>query len=492
MKKKYILIQIILILGVNVQAEIWPSFSIVELAIKSDRIVEAKYLTTVENKSKFLIQDIANKKAKVDTLILKDLDQYFYNLTGLENSESLILFLNKNNKEELTWSGIRILIDNKIHFPVQNINPGKYTLGSSRDSINWNELKTNITEIQKRINHIKKLKKKKDNEQLLIWIEEQDTTLTARGGLNDNKGWGSFGWDVFKWITEKNIASDTWKASILFRQIHLPHEIEWLGLTGLLSDYNGTSFKSYNEIDFLISVALSDSTSIIDKRQSLTFLTLASRKVYENNYPIPETKKLNKQRLKQKLIRDQILPLLENPNLKRFAFQVIRGLSNPMDGNLNHRIDLEVLSLIEKYYQNERPSEYKSDLAEFIVHNSEKEDWKKISQCDEKIFVDLYQVYVHTNQTELTFGINYNYGKQSIIELPIVIIEDSNSKLKVLKEITNNFKLPYHNWEGVRYITLDLKELMSGEYKVYVEGKAGEESQYAWKSEYGEFILKRK
>ncbi len=129
MKKKYILIQIILILGVNVQAEIWPSFSIVELAIKSDRIVEAKYLTTVENKSKFLIQDIANKKAKVDTLILKDLDQYFYNLTGLENSESLILFLNKNNKEELTWSGIRILIDNKIHFPVQNINPGKYTLG---------------------------------------------------------------------------------------------------------------------------------------------------------------------------------------------------------------------------------------------------------------------------------------------------------------------------------------------------------------------------
>ena len=352
MKKIFIIIQFFLLITINANASIWFNFSIVELVIQSDKIVKAKYISTINNKSKFLIHDINSKINSFDTLTLLDLDQSFYSLKAFENSDSLILFLSKNDMKELTWYGMRILIDDKKYFPVQNINPDKLTMGESRDSISWTELTINIIETQKRINHIKKLKKRKDNEQLLTWIEEQDSILTEKGGLNENKGWGSFGWDVFKWITEKNIASDTWKASILFRQIHLPHEVEWLGFTGLLSDYNGTSFKSYIDINFLVEISLDESIKMIDRRQALTYLSLASRKVYENNYPIPETETLNKQKKYQRSIRNQILPLLDNESLKTFAFQVVRGMSNPMDGILEHRIDLEVLPVIKEYYKN--------------------------------------------------------------------------------------------------------------------------------------------
>jgi len=119
---------------------------------------------------------------------------------------------------------------------------------------------------------------------------------------------------------------------------------------------------------------------------ALIYLKLASRKVYENNYPIPESHNLKEQIDKQTSIRNKILPLLNNEELKLYAFGVVRGMSNPMDGILEHRIDLEILPIIKHLYKNETPGDYKSELAEFIVHNSSKEEWKILSNCDEKIF----------------------------------------------------------------------------------------------------------
>lgn len=488
MRKNKIIILCLLLVGSAIKAEIWPTLSIVELAIRSDKIVEAKYLGTDESKSRFLIQDLQKQPAKIDTITLFNLDRYFYDLNGIQNADSIILYLTEENTST-SWSGLRVLKDNMTYVPFQNMNPGKFVLGLSRDSLNWNELKRNIIESKKRIDYVKELEKTKDNRELLKWIQEHGNEFILRGGINENMGWGSYGWDVFKWITENNEAKSTWKASKLFKEIHFPNEEDWLGFTGLLGDENGTSFKTYEEINFLIETALDESIRLIDRRQALVYLKSASRKVYENNYPIPESQILNNQKEKQRLIRNQILPLLKNDGLKRFAFQVIRGMSNPMDGILEHRIDLEILPTIEKIYQNETPGDYKSELAEFIVYNSSKEKWKILSNCDEKIFVDLYQVYVDTNKNILRFGINYDYGKEQFHDKPKVVVVNRITKEIAMEIEYSNFNLPYNRWNGVRYLETSIEGLTSGLYKVYTTGKAGEKSEFNWVSEYGEFRI---
>jgi len=490
---KYILTLILLIHAIIGHCGILPTFSIVELAIRSDRIAVSTFLNKKDSDTKFLINDINNSYGKPDTLVLQNLDQFFYDLSYFEQADSILIFLTNNQNGELTWSGMRLLKDDTIYLPVQNINPGKYTFGVPRDINSWAELVKIVVEVEKRVNYVKQIKKEKDNRKLFKWIEKDSQELaipSIMNGSNKNIGWGSFGWDVFKWITENNIASDTWNASKLFRKIHCSDEKEWLGYTGILTDENGTSFTSYKDIKFLVKESLKNSNSVVERKQALIYLKLASRKVYENNYPIPEQHKLNEQRDKQTSIRNKILPLLNNEELKRYAFGVVRSMSNPMDGNLEHRIDLEILPTIEHLYKNETPGDYKSELAEFIVHNSSKEEWKILSNCDEKIFVDLYQVYVDTIQNVLTFGINYDYGKEQIRENPIVVVENIKTKQIVREQESSGFKVPYNSWNGVRYIEISIEGLTSGTYKVYTKGKAGENSKFNWISEYGEFQVK--
>ena len=145
--------------------------------------------------------------------------------------------------------------------------------------------------------------------------------------------------------------------------------------------------------------------------------------------------------------------------------------------------------IAEKIYQNETPGDYKSELAEFIVHNSSKEKWKILSNCDEKIFVDLYQVYVDTNKNILRFGINYDYGKEQIHDKPKVVVVNIITKEIAIEIEYSNFNLPYNRWNGVRYLETSIEGLTSGLYRVYTTGKAGEKSEFNWVSEYGEFRI---
>lgn len=471
----------LLIICADIKAEIWPTLSIVDLAINSDRIVEAKHLETVGGESKFLVRELNNLNSNQDTIILKNLDRYFYNLENFEKAEDIILYLTKGSNSEISWSGIRVLINNRIHFPVQNMNPGKFVFGQSKDSLSWTQLKKNILESQQRINHVKEIKKLNDSKKLLKWIEEHSEQLTIKGGLNENKGWGTYSWEVFKWVTKNNESASTWKAPRLFKKIHFENEKEWLGFTGLLNDENGTSFKTYEEIDFLIETSLDESNKMIDRRQALVYLKSASRKVYENNYPIPEPHILNNQKKKQRSIRNKVLPLLENDGLKRFAFEVVSVMSNPMDGILEHRIDLSALQIIIDYYKNEEAGEFKSEIAYFIVHNSTNEQWKQISGCDQKIYIDIYSLRIDLINNYLSFWIRKRYGKEHFSDKPLVEIRDIKTDRVMHSEIFMGSKLSKY-YGGGQKIIIDELDLSEGDYELQLRGKAGDKSQYSWQT----------
>lgn len=502
-KKRIILILVLVIILNHLQAGIFPTLSIVELSIKSDKVLEVKYLSNSNGIYKFYGHEINSNKPFLDTFEIDGLeriystgtDEFQRKTVGFEQAESIMVYISidKKGKYNATFSGFRLLVSGKILVPFQYEIPGKFTFSPLNDTMSWSNLKQRIESVDNRIRAIQEIRNLEDsvvrNQLLFQWLAANRQEFGKRCGLNEDCGWGSIEYDIFKRITEANISKDTWLASKLFREVRFPIEVDWIGYTGILDDYGSKSFATYADIDFLTSTALNELNLTIDRKQALSFLVGACRKVYENNYPIPSASILKFQKAKQKEIRDKIIPLLSNENFKLFAFKIVSALSNPMDGILEHRIDLEALQLIKRIYLNEVPSEYKSNLAYFIVHNSTQEEWKEFVGNDLRIFMDLYHVSVDTTQLTLSFGINYNYGKETIKEVPFIIIENMVNGNAVYKELALNIRLPYESWKGFEYLKVDISSFEAGTYKVYLIGKAGENNEGFWKSEYGTFQL---
>jgi len=505
---KSILVLIYFICSFIVKAEEYPTFSIVELSFYADTVVEARFLKKVNEDYLFLIGKF-NQDKNYDTLTISRINELFdesvdnhsywfpRQYVTFETCDKLLIYLSRNSSNALVpvFSGYRLLKDNFIYAPFQPENPGKFSFAKSAENISWDELLTRVQRVNTRIQNVKKIKNISDphlrNHKLFNWIDQNKSSFGKNCVLDDDCGWGSIEWEVFEWITEVNIAQDTWNASQLFREVNSQSDVKWIRDERILRDVNDKSFTTYDDIDFLLNISLDVNKTIDERYQALQYLCPASRKVYEDNYPkIPDSNTLAFQNRKQKSIRADLMPLLNDVNLKEPAFQVIKGLSNPIYGHLNHRIDLEVMPIIIRLYKREKPSKYRSELAEFIVRNVKKTEWKKLTNCEENIFVDLNQLYVDIKHSTLALGILYNYGKEPINEIPIIEIQDLASKKLVLQINSHEFKLPYEKSNGQRELSVDIKGLDKGKYKVYVKGKAGEESIYNWVSEYGEFEIK--
>ncbi len=489
---KYFLFIFLLGSGTSFKAEIKFTHSIVDLAIYSDRIVEAKYIETNGNETKFLIKDILSQSSKYDTLILKNLDNIFYHLDHFKNAHSLVLFLAKDDKNglHLVSSGVRLLMGSKIFSPFQSKNPGKYGFNIAQsDTIKnkdiWPRYLLTLNNVNKRIQYLKNLKNIQDlklrNKELFKWIDSNKGGMGKNCGFNDDCGWGYFEFEIFKWITEANIANDTWRASELYRKINSKAEIESRHEDQILVDGDRSSFKNYKEIDFLFSKITSNKSSIVEKKQALSYLT---RAVYcMLNYPslIQEYE----QKEIQKTIHSYILPLMGNPEMKAQEFNVIRYMSDPTDGYLDYKVDLEIIPLITEFYLKELPSQYKTELANFIVHNVNKAEWKKLTNCDEKMYYQIYGVYFDEKNNTLSFNIKHEFGKELIKEKPQVEIINSISNKVVLIEEVSKFNIePYREVIESKIKNLNLDK---GDYKVHVFGKAGENSEYHWETEFVSF-----
>lgn len=102
----------------------------------------------------------------------------------------------------------------------------------------------------------------------------------------------------------------------------------------------------------------------------------------------------------------------------------------------------------------------------------------------------LYHIQYRPPDTTITFGINYNFGREPMNELPKVQFQkigDGDANEVLIKEISSSFRLPYNNHNGVRYLTLDISEFSNGEWEFRALGTAGSENQYVWVSEFGRF-----
>jgi len=463
----------LVIIGNQLYADEQPTWSIVHLAELTDTVVEAKIININDEHYTMLIKDL-KKESFSDTIVIKVSESY-YETESIRTSDLLIIYTSLFSKgirrDTLTGGTFRLLKDGKILTPWQIENPGKVSFGgSTKDTLSWNAFKGRILAVNKRIKNVYKYNDISDrsikNKLLLKFLEDNIEAFNKRCGVNEDCGWGFLEEKVFRWITQSGIAEDTWKSTELYRSIYYEKQKGYRESPGLIYDEGGSSFRSKEDEDFLISIASSKSTSLIEKKQALFFLKTA------------------KPRLDN--IKDKILPLLNDLELRQLAIEVINEPRSE-----GEKISKTIRQTLKTEYNNAIPGEYKNEIGKYLGRTCTKEEWKEISGSDENLAFYLYSIRVDTSSNVLSFRMYYDSNKKNrdaIYEMqpfPKLIIENSYNSDVVYEYIFREERLK--SWSvGFR---VPLENLNKGEYHFYVEGKAGKDAEYKWKSIKGKFKI---
>ncbi len=503
MNIKTILLPILIFLTSSLKAEELPLSTIVDLSIFSDRVLEAIFLKKEGSTYTFLTKDIHSVGQFTDTLKLENIKSFCSDAptnsrsntkgAGFTNCEKLILYFSDFEGESILV-GARLLKDEKIYTPFQIENPGGYSFAPFLTNLDWGVFKKRVIKVHQRITAIKNIRDLQDsekrNEGLFNWIEQFKNTFYKTCEFDSDCGWGMFEWQVFEWITIRENSKDTWRASQLFRSVKSE---ETNGMT-LLREKKGSSFRSYKDIDFLMNIASDSKRTLGERTQALVFLSPAVDIVYDNNDPLVDSTNFAFQVTKQKNIRQSAFELMEHPDLRYHALQVVKNLTNPKSYGLRHRTDASHLPQVIQHYEELKDIDfatayYKSDLAYFIARNSSEKQWRDLNGSDANILMDVKQMHVDSTRKTISISVLYSYGKRVVNEIPTVVI----TSLVDGKEFSfrEGFELRTPWTYGSRYIKMNYKSmgLEKGDYTCHLTGRAGEENELFWKSKFSNFSI---
>ncbi len=491
----------------QVFAEVVISLPIVELVSNSEKIVQAKFLLQDNDIHVFLSKDIHSQSGFNDTLRIRlnidtlDDGNLPYNqwYNDLKSADEIIIFISEftDSISVPFYSGFRFFISDTFtsYPPNTHLSNNFYEPASTKAQ--WDEFINRIINIKSRVDSVFRLNQlttpKKRNKALFKWLEENKNEFNIRCLPNEDCGWGFLHFTVLEWIVEREIIQDTWRASQVYREIQCKGETNYEDCASIYGISEDSTFLSMGGIEFLLDKSLNKNLSIIERRQALAFLSNAVRFIYfRNNSIITNFSDTEYQAKKQSELLDLVMPLMYDEELEFYAFRVISKLSNPMDGNLSHRINLKKLPELVLIYQKLqfKPSKLRDDLSYFLAFNSTREEWKEISSNDQRILMNLYHVYYDTLNQRINFNINYNFGTGKIHSIPKVKfekIENGNiTDFKILN-IENNLHLPLENWRGATEIKVEISNLANGTWRFHAFGSAGDVGQYSWGSEGGTF-----
>ena len=443
------------------------------LAELADTVIEAKIIRTEGEYYTMRIKDL-EKDVFSDTIVMKVSESY-YKTDPIKNSDLLIvytkLFSNGLRLDTLSGGTFRVLKNGKIFTPFQIENPGKVGFyGPEKDSVTWSDFKKRIVSVNKRIkkiynyNDIEDVSRK--NQLLIHWIEQNQHSFGQDCGWNDDCGWGFLEERVFRWISKGNIAEDTWKAAELYRNIYFERQQKTWASSGLMHDQDGSSFKAKEDKAFLISKATSETVDLIERKQALFFLKTAKPSLHD--------------------IKTSILPLLRDSELRQLSIELINEPRSDEE-----EISLVLRSTMITEYHNATPGDFKNEIGKYLGRTCTEEAWKQISGSDVNLVLYLYSIRVDKNSNRLQFTLNCDYNNKTrdnrnLMEAyPTIIVESTHNAQEVFRKKLENQKLK--SWSA--YFKVDIASLAKGEYQFYLEGKAGDQAQYRWKSIQGMFTI---
>ena len=206
------LILFMTISSLPVHAEIRESFSLIDLCIMSDKIIEAKYIADDNKNYTFIYRELGSDKAMVDTFVFNNIDafietnesryyhKYIVDDSGIrkaltiKNSDAVIFFvtISEGGDVKPINSGYRVIKNDLVYYPHLVVEPGEHTFRKS--NIHIEQFKRSIELSKAKCKEIVDLMNIDDKEQqkdkVEQWILRNSEALFVRSGLNDHLGWG--------------------------------------------------------------------------------------------------------------------------------------------------------------------------------------------------------------------------------------------------------------------------------------------------------------
>lgn len=495
-----------LCLGVShlAKGEMLPHQYLRALAVSSDLIVMVRPVPgdslperqaqDWSHQTAFDVEEVLKGDAKLAGTRLRVRDRSLFVLRSpWLKSESVemkqaMLFLTRTPEGDWNLDYLYTLTaDDVVVRPTQMMNPGPYIL-AEKSNLSWSDAKEMVRSFLPQIEALKTLRAIPDpsarNQALFGWINDHKKEFYGQflkpqdRNTEPKKGWGRYEYEVFEWILEAGIHTDSWRAL----QTH--------------ADTCGDSITSWNNLNptktftnhsgraFLLSKLIDTDQPLMGRRAAASLLSSAL-----NNGPLnsasPERNSVTPE--DQTAILKAAIPLATHDDLilRREVIYLLLHATDPFNDTSRPQKNKLALPVIVKALGVEQDNEMLSDMPSRLNHLMDEAEWKELTGNDSRICVtisascDAGMLHLQVNSDHLPDG----------AELPVEVVLQRLDKSGFAVEVVTRKVAAYYpktwpkDWQGVMALEpISLASLPSGTWKVHLKGISADARRLPWSS----------
>ena len=447
-----------------------------------------------QHQTSFYAEEILEGDSKVASTTLRVRDRSLFALGSPWSQgeptrlKQAMLFLTKTREGDWNLEYIYgLTTDNVVVRPTQVINPGPYVLAEKPD-LSWSDAKEIVRRFLPQIEALKTLRAipepSERNQALFGWIKNHKEEfyghfLKPQDRNSEPKtGWGRYEYEVFEWILEAGIDTDSWRAL----QTH--------------ADTCGYSITSWNNLNptktftnhsgraFLLSKLIDTDEPLMGRRAAASLLSSAL-----NNGPLnsasPERNSVTPE--DQTAILKAAIPLATHDDLilRRGVIYLLLHATDPFNDTSRPQKNKLALPVVVKALGVEQDNEMLSDMPSRLNHLMDEAEWKSLTGNDSRISVtvsascDAGMLHLRVNSDHLPDG----------AELPVEVVLERLDKIGLATESVTRKVAAYYpktwpkDWQGVMALEpISLGVLPSGTWKVHLKGVSADQRRLPWTS----------
>lgn len=447
-----------------------------------------------KHQTSFDVEEVLKGDPKLASTSLRVLDRSLFALSSpwqrgeTSKLKQAMLFLTKAREGDWNLDYLYgLTADNVVVRPTQMINPGPYVLAEKPD-LSWSDAKEIVLRFLPEIAALNTLRTipepSKRNQALFGWINDHKNEfygpfLNAKDRTAEPRtGWDRFEHEVFGWIIESGIHSDSWLALKKHSETCTYPITSWANL-----DHNNT-FTNHSGRSFLLSKLIVPSESIMARRSAARLLADSL-----NNGPLdsPNPERSSVTPADQAAILKAAIPLAKHDDkvLRREVIYLLLSATDPFNDASRPQKNTEVLPVITNALKLEQDNEMLSDIPSRLNHLMDELEWKALTGNAARICVT---VSASMNAGQLHLQVNSDHlpdGAELPVEVTLVRLDANGKETEaVTRKVAAHYPKKWpKDWQGVMSLDpIPVESLPSGAWKVYLKGITADERKLPWTS----------
>jgi hypothetical protein len=447
-----------------------------------------------EHQTSFDVEEALKGDPKLASTTLRVRDRSIFALSspwqrgGATKLKQAMLFLTKTKEGDWNLDYLYgLTTDNVVLRPTQMDNPGPYVLAEQPD-LSWSDAKELVRSFLPQIEALKTLRaipeSSERNQALFGWIKDHQGEIYGSFlkpqdlNIEPRTGWGRFEQEVFEWILEAGIHTDSWLALQKHADTCTYSITSWNNLNP------NRTFTNHSGRAFLLAKLIDPGQPLIARRSAASLLSAAL-----NNGPLNTT---NPERnsvtpADQATILQAAIPFAthDDPILRRGAIYLLLSATDPFNDASRPQKNKLALPVIVKALRVEQDTSMLSDMPSRLNHLMDEAEWKALTGNDSRICVtvsaslDAGRLHLQVNSDHLLDG----------AELPVeVVIErldgDGGAAEVVSRKVAAHYPKTWpKEWQGgLSLEPISVDTLPSGTWKVRLKGISADARRLSWTS----------